>query len=226
LRHDEELDHVNGSAQEPGGGFQPSSEREFLIRRAIVLSVISICLSALVGVFAVGVAVTTGSLSLLGFGVDAAIDSVASMVLVWRFRIETAHPHRAERVERLAEVAIGVVLLLFAIYLAINAVAAIVAQTHPEITPAGLALLLLSVVLLPPLARAKYQTARALASGALHADSILTGIAALLALVSLVSLGLTLALELWWSDAVGALVVAAVLAREGWGAFRSSAEPA
>ena len=172
------------------------------------------------------VALSTDSLSLLGFGIDAAIDSAASIVLVWRFRIETLHPHRAERVERLAEVAVGAVLIGFATYLAYNAVNALIAQSHPEISVVGLALLALSIVTLPPLAAAKYRTASALSSGALRADSILTAVAAILAAVSLVSLGLTLALGLWWADAIGAILVAAVLAREGWGAFRSSAEPA
>jgi divalent metal cation (Fe/Co/Zn/Cd) transporter len=191
-----------------------------------LLSVISIILSALVGLVALLVALTTGSLSLLGFGADAAIDSVASVVLVWRFRIETAHPHRAERVERLAEVAVGAVLLGFAIYLAVNAVRAVIGQAHPEATELGIGLLVASIVALPPLAWAKYRTARALGSGALRADSVLTAVAAMLAVVSLLSLALTVTLELWWADAAGALLVAVVLAREGWGAFRSSAEPA
>jgi divalent metal cation (Fe/Co/Zn/Cd) transporter len=200
--------------------------RADVLRRAIILSAISIGLSAVVGVVAVLVALATDSLSLLGFGVDAAIDSAASVVLVWRFRIETLHPHRAERVERLAEVLVGAVLIGFAIYLAVNAVNALIAQSHPALSPVGLALLAVSILALPPLAVAKYRTAVALASGALRADSVLTAVAAILAAVSLVSLGLTVALGFWWADAVGALFVAAVLAREGWGAFRSSAEPA
>ena len=196
-----------------------------LLRRASLLSATSIGLSALIGLIAVSVALANRSLSLLGFGVDSAIDSAASIVLLWRFRIEVAHPHRAERVERLAEIAVGAVLLFFAVYLAINASFALSNHTGAATSVTSVALLLASLVLLPPLAVAKYRTATALRSGALRADSVLTGIAAALALVSLLSLVLSELFGLWWADAVGALIVAVVLAREAWAAFRSSSEP-
>jgi divalent metal cation (Fe/Co/Zn/Cd) transporter len=82
-----------------------------------------------------------------------------------------------------------------------------------------------SLVILPPLAVAKYRTARRLESGALRADSILTGIAALLAAIGLVSLGLSEVLGLTWADSAGALVVAAIVLREGLGSVRAMRNP-
>jgi divalent metal cation (Fe/Co/Zn/Cd) transporter len=190
-------------------------DRDHFLRRALVLSVLSIAINAFAGGAAVLVALTSGSLSLLGFGVDAAIDSAASVALVWRFSIEAREPHRAERVETLAEGAVGVVLLILAAYLAISAVRALATGAHPEGTGIGLALLLVSLAVLPPLAFAKYRTAARLPSRALRADSVLTGVAALLALISLLGLGLSEAFGMTWADAVGALVVATVVAREG-----------
>ena len=187
----------------------------------MLLSVLSILFSGVVGVIAVGVALTTGALSLLGFGFDAALDAAASVVLVWRFRIERTHPHRAARVEHLAELTIGVVFLTLAGYLAFNAVQALIAHTEPESTIAGIGLLILSLVALPPLALAKNRTAAALQSGALRADSLLTGLAAILALIGLLSLGLTTVFGLASADAVGALIVAAIMAREGLSGLRS-----
>ncbi|HUP82779.1 MAG TPA: cation transporter [Candidatus Limnocylindria bacterium] len=193
--------------------------RDQLLRRAIRLSLLSILLGAFMGVTAVVAALTSGSLSLLGFGFDAAVDSAASMALVWRFAIETRQPDRADRVERTAEAVLGIVLLVVAVYLAFSAVRALLDNAHPDATPAGLVLLVASAVALAPLALAKYRTAAALASRALRADSILTGIAALLAVVSLVSLGLSTAFELTWADAIGALVVSVILVREGLGSL-------
>jgi divalent metal cation (Fe/Co/Zn/Cd) transporter len=83
-------------------------------------------------------------------------------------------------------------------------------------------LLLVALVALPPLAVAKKRTARALGSGALRADSILTGIAALLALIGLVSLVLDQVLGVAWADAVGALIIAGVIAREGWSSVQAA----
>ena len=186
------------------------------LRRAVRLSILSIAWSGAVGSVAVYAALASGSLSLLGFGADAVIDAVASIVLVWRFLDETRQPHRAVRVERAAERVVGLALIALALYLAASAIRAIASQTHPEASPVGLALLIASVVVLPPLAVAKNRVARRLESGALRADSILTGVAAVLAAISLASLGASEALGLWWADAIAALVVGAIVLREGW----------
>ncbi|MEP7378653.1 MAG: cation transporter [Chloroflexota bacterium] len=192
-----------------------AAERDTLLRRAINLSVLSIVLGAAMGVTGVVAALTSGSLSLLGFGFDAVVDSGASVALVWRFAIEARQPRRAERVEKIAEAVLGVVLIVVALDLGLSAARALIDHAHPDATPVAIALLVISVVALSPLAIAKYRTATALHSRALRADSILTGIAALLAMVSLASLGLSTAFGLTWADAVGALIVAVVLIREG-----------
>ena len=178
-------------------------------------------LSGLVGVVAVGVGLATARLSLLGFGFDATIDAVASVVLLWRFRIESTQPHRAERAERTAEMVVSAVLVILAAYLAYGAVQALASGAHPSTTEVGVGISLFSVVALPPLAVAKRRVAAALDSGALRADSILTGIAALLALISLLGFVLTEAFGIAGADAIGGLVVAAFLAREGLSAFRA-----
>ncbi len=197
-------------------------DRPSLLRRALALSVVSIALNGVLGGIAVVVGLATESVSLLGFGLDAAIDSIASIVLVWRFRTEVREPHRADRIERVAERAVGAVLLGVAVYLAVTALNALAKGTHPETTTVRTVLLLVAVVALPPLAVAKYRTARDLGSGALRADSILTGIAALLALIGLASLVLDVVARFGWADAVGALVIAVIVAREGWSSFRAA----
>lgn len=196
--------------------------REMLLRRALTLSYLSIVLNAIAGGTAVVVALMSGSLSLLGFGFDAAIDSAASVALVWRFSIEPRQPHRAERVEAVAEGIVGAVLLVLAVYLAVSAVRALLLGAHPEGNSLGIVLLLLSVVILPPLAIAKYRVSRSLNSGALRADSLLTAAAALLALISLVGLALSGAFGLKSADAIGAILVSAILTREGWASIQTA----
>ena len=149
------------------------------------------------------------------------IDSVASVVLVWRFRTEVREPHRADRIEQIAETIIGGVLLLLAAYLAISAVGALIAGSYPSASLARTILLAVGLVTLPPLAIAKYRVAQALGSRALRADSILTAVAAVLAAIGMAALALSALLDVHWGDAVGALVVAAIVAREGWAAIRA-----
>ena len=196
--------------------------RTVQLRRAIALSAISVVWSGLSGVVAVGLAITSGSLSLLGFGVDAVLDSVASVALIWRFATEARHPHRGERVEHLAEATVGVVLLAISIYLIVSAVRSLLAHAMPEQSTPAIVLLLLSLAVLPPLALAKRRVASRLGSGALRADSLLTALAALLAAIGLSSAVLAAALNTWWADSVGALVVAVVLLREAWLILRAA----
>ena len=186
------------------------------LSRAIRLSVLSIAWSGVAGSIAVYAALVSGSLSLLGFGADAVIDSVASVVLVWRFRVEARQPNRAERVETAAERVVGIALIALALYLAVGAARAVMSEAHPETSLVSLGLLLASVAVLPPLAVTKYRVAARLGSGALRADSILTAVAAILAGISLASLAALQAFGLWWADATAALIVAVILLREGW----------
>jgi divalent metal cation (Fe/Co/Zn/Cd) transporter len=145
---------------------------------------------------------------------------VASIALVWRFRIAALGPGRAERGGRLAERAVAVVLIVLATYLAFQSVRALLTGSHPETEVFGLAISVASLVVLPLLALAKYRVARALASRALRADSVLTALAAALALLSLVGIVLDEAFGITWADSVAALAVAGVLAREGAAGFR------
>ncbi len=190
------------------------------LRQALGLSALSIGWSGAVGSIAVFTAAQTGSLALLGFGADAVIDAFASIVLLWRFSIESRQPHRADRVEQAAERAVGLALLVLAAYLVVGGLRALAAQDHPGTSTVGAVLLVASILVLPPLAIAKHRVAARMASGALRADAILTAVAAALAGISLVSLAAYGVLGLWWADAVAALIVSVIVVREGWQSFR------
>jgi len=201
---------------------QPMTPRTTHLRRAVALSVLSIGWSGVAGSLAIYAAVVSGSLSLLGFGVDAVIDAVASAALIWRFTGESRRPEHAHRFERTAERTVGLALMALGLYLAFGSVRSLAAQAHPEATSASVTLLLASAVVLPMLAAAKFRVAARLGSGALRADSVLTAAAALLAFISLASLVASSALGLWWADAVAALIVAVIVAHEGWASLALS----
>ena len=209
------------AGQTPLAAAHRVADRERLLRQALELSALSVAFSGVAGIVSVVVGLTSGRLSLLGFGFDATIDSVASVVLLWRFRIERTHPHHAERAERIAEVVVSTVLLLLAAYLGYGAIQALVSGAHPQATEIGIAISIISLAVLPPLCVLKRRVSAALRSRALRADSVLTGIAAILAGVSLAGFVLTETLGFGWADAIGGLIVAVVLAREGLSAFRS-----
>lgn len=201
---------------------RPPTDRASILRIAVALSVLSIAINGVLGGIAVFVGLASESLSLLGFGLDAAIDSAASVALVWRFRTEASEPHRAERIEAIAETAVGIVMFVLAAYLGISAIGALTSNAQPEPNATRTVLLVVAILVLPPLAIAKHRVARRLGSGALRADSILTAIAAVLALIGIASLALDELVHITWGDAAGALVIAAIIAREGWGSVQAA----
>ena len=185
------------------------------LQRAILLSAITVVWDGVAGASAVILALSSGSLSLLGFGFDTAIASLASIALIWRFATERDQPHRADRLERIAAAVVGAVLVVLGVYLGLQAMLAIANGAEPGTSAAAIALLIASAIVLPPLGLAKRRVADRLASGALRGDSVLTLAAGGLAIVGLVS-ALLATLGLRFADAIAALIVAVVLIREGW----------
>ena len=196
-------------------------DRRADVARARRLSLLSVVAGVVAAVAGTLIGISTGSLAVVGFAVDAAIDATASVVLVWRFGIEEREPERALRVEHAAERAVGGVLLVAALVLTIGAVRALLSHAVATVSLGHVVLLTVSVAILPPLALAKRRVAASLASKALANDALLTGAAAVLAAVALLAIALS-TLGLWWADTAGSLLIAAALAREGWGSVRLS----
>jgi divalent metal cation (Fe/Co/Zn/Cd) transporter len=195
-------------------------ERGHDLLRARELSAISVALGGSLAGVALIMGFASGSLSMVGFGLDAAIDAAASIVLVWRFTIESRDATRGMHAEQLAERLVGIVLLTSATGLVIGAAHALLVHGQAETGPAQILLLVVSLLALPPLAYAKRRVADRLDSNALRKDAFLTAAGALLAFVALVAGQFGPSIGLWWADSVGSIVIAAALAREGWDILR------
>jgi divalent metal cation (Fe/Co/Zn/Cd) transporter len=182
--------------------------------------------NTIVGGTAVATAISTGSLSLIGFGINAVVDSSASAVLVWRFRAEEAgHAERAQRAERLALRIAGAAFLLIALYLLIQATRSLSAGRHFQATLFGIAEAIAALVVLPLLASAKYSLSQHLGSRALRADSLLTWSGVALASLALAALIAQRVLGWWWADPIGALGIAGLLTWQGLHAIRAEPSP-
>jgi divalent metal cation (Fe/Co/Zn/Cd) transporter len=182
-------------------------------RAAVRLSYATVGWNAVVGGAAVATALVTGSLSLIGFGGNAIVDSAVSVLLVWRFR--TPHDARATQIERVALHVAGIAFLLVAMYLVVRGSLTLADSRHASFSIFGVVEAAASMLVLPYLAVAKYRVAARLGSRALRADSLLTTAGVALASVTLGGLLLQHALGWWWADPAAALVIAAFLAGEG-----------
>lgn len=185
-------------------------------RRALRLSALTVAWNTIVGGAAVGTALSTGSLSLIGFGINAVVDSSVSVLLVWRFHAEDrGHAERAERAEARAERLAGIAFLVVAVYLATQSIRTLATAGQSDSTAFGIVEAAASLLVLPFLARAKYTLALRIGSRALRADSLLTLSGVVLSAVALIALVLHRAFGWWWVDPVCALTIAVILAGQG-----------
>jgi divalent metal cation (Fe/Co/Zn/Cd) transporter len=193
------------------------------LRMAVRLSVASVLWNAAAGIGATLAGVLAGSLALLGFGLDSAVDGAASCVLIWRFQSEDKDARRADDLESRAAWAVGTALMLIGLYVGARAVVAL--ATHPSggVTLVGIVIAAASVVVLPPLSRAKRRTADRLGSRALRGDSVLTAMGAVLAAAALLGMAVTHLLGWWWADSAVAVGIAFILGREAVGILRVQA---
>ncbi len=190
------------------------SERPSLVRSALRLSYFTVVWNGVVGATALAIGLTTGSLALAGFALNALLDSSASAALVWRFRKERSDPVAAEDLERRAQTWVIAAMFAVAIYISFQAVRALINGAHPESSAFGLGIAAISMLVLPVLGVLKLRLAGHLGSPALRGDGVLTLAAAALAAITLIALLANSVLDWWWADPAAALLIAIALATE------------
>jgi divalent metal cation (Fe/Co/Zn/Cd) transporter len=196
--------------------------RESHLRRGIRLELLTIGWNLVEGVVAVASGAIAGSIALIGFGVDSFIETSSGGILLWRLSAERSGGD-AERVERRALKLVGVSFLLLAVYVAADAGKALWLGEAPERSWTGIALAILSLIVMPWLARQKRRTASDLKSAALRADSRQTSLCAYLSAILLGGLALNALLGWWWADPVAGLLMTPIIAREGIEALHGEA---
>jgi divalent metal cation (Fe/Co/Zn/Cd) transporter len=163
---------------------------------------------------AVGAGVFAGSIALIGFGADSLIESLSGSILLWRLQpTETG-----ERRERPALMLVGISFIVLASYVAVEATKTLLRHEQPEKSVVGIVLSVVSLIVMPLLARAKRRVAARLDSRALHADSRQTDICAYLSAILLGGLLLNALFGWWWADPVAAFCMLPLILREGIGA--------
>jgi divalent metal cation (Fe/Co/Zn/Cd) transporter len=195
----------------PGPGGDPD-ERDRLIRRAKALSWLSLAWMTVEGTVAITAALVAGSVALLGFGIDSAIEGLASVIVIWRF---TGARRLSDHAELRAQKAVAISFFLLAPYIAQDAIRALASGDHPATSWVGIGLSVSSIAVMPLLGRAKQRIGQQLGSGATAGEGAQNLLCAYMAAGVLIGLGANAALGWWWLDPVIALVIAAVAVREG-----------
>jgi len=194
------------------------SPRASLLRRGWWLEVATVLWNLGEGVVAVAAGTISGSVALIGFGIDSFVETASAVVVGWRLGVELRgrSEETAERIERIAARIAGALLLALALYILVDAGRRLLgygAEARPS--RVGLVLTAVSLIVMPVLGWAKLRVAAALGSRALRADAYETIACAWLSLTTLAGLAANAAFGFWWADPLAALGLLPLIVREG-----------
>jgi divalent metal cation (Fe/Co/Zn/Cd) transporter len=190
---------------------------ERLAARVKLLSWLSLAWMTVEGAVAIAAGVAAGSIALVGFGLDSAIEGFASVIIIWRFTGDRVFSHVAEqRAQRL----VAVQFFALAPYVGFESVKALAAGERADHSWVGIGLAVGSVALMPLLAIAKQRLADQLGSAATAGEGRQNMLCAYLAGALLVGLLGNALVGAWWLDPAVGLLIAAVAVKEGTEAWR------
>jgi divalent metal cation (Fe/Co/Zn/Cd) transporter len=198
----------------------PRIDRETYRRlagRARLLSWASLGYMTLEGGIAILAGVLAGSVALIGFGIDSAIEGFASAIIVWRF---TGSRMFSEAAEHRAQKLVALQFFVLAPYVGYESVSALVEGERPDVSWLGIALSASSLVVMPYLGMAKQRIADRIGSAATKGEGRQNMLCAYLAGALLLGLLGNAAFGAWWLDPLVGLLIAGVAVREGIEAWR------
>jgi divalent metal cation (Fe/Co/Zn/Cd) transporter len=189
------------------------------VQRGIRLEHFTITYNSLEAVIALVAGLFAGSIALIGFGLDSIIEVTSGAVLLWRLRSDVDECRR-ERIENIALRIVGICFLALTLYVGYESLHSLFSGVPPERSIPGIILAAVSLVIMPLLARAKRRVAGEIRSAALTADAKQTDFCAYLSAILLAGLVLNAVLGWWWADPIAALVMAPIIAKEGFTAVQ------
>lgn len=189
-----------------------------LHKKALNLSYFTVGYNIIEGIVSILVALLSGSVALLGFGLDSFVESFSGFIMIWRFK-KKRRPQEEEKIENRAVRLVGYTFFILAFYVAFESIKKLYQFQAPNPSILGIIIAILSIIIMPILSHMKYQTGKLLKSRSLIADSKETLACAALSIALLIGLGLNYFFGLWQADPVIGLVIAAFLIREGYESF-------
>ena len=196
--------------------------RADIVRRGQRLEYFTIGYNTLEGMASIVAGVIAGSVSLVGFGLDSAIEVASGTAVLWRLHHDLNASRRNE-VERTTLRIVGWCFMALAAYILYESTTTLIRHEEPERSIPGIVIAAASLIVMPLLANAKRRVAAGIESGAMHADSRQTDFCTYLSAILLGGLLLNAVAGWWWADPIAGLVMVPIIAREGISGLRGKA---
>lgn len=199
----------------------PVLERSALVRRGMWLAWFTIVWNTIEGIVGIVAGIASGSIALVGFGVDSYVEVFAGSVIVWRLARERQGDELSAAAERRAVRLIAVSFLALAVGVGAESLRKLATGGEVDENLVGIGLAVVSLTVMPLLARAKRRVGEQLGSRAVTADATETTLCVWLSAILLVGLGTNALFGWWWADPIAGLGIVYVAAREGIEHLRS-----
>ncbi|MFI6819112.1 cation transporter [Nonomuraea sp. NPDC050328] len=180
-------------------------------RRARTLSVLTLAWLGVESVLGLAAGLSAHSVALIGWGLSALVEALASLIVVWRF---SGGRLLSEQAEHRAQRAVAASFWLLAPYLVLHVWHDLEAGHRAATSALGIAVTVVSLVSMPGLGLAKRRLGRRLGSPATSGEGTQNLICAAAAAGVLAGQAAGAA-GWWWVDPAVALALAVVAVREG-----------
>jgi divalent metal cation (Fe/Co/Zn/Cd) transporter len=189
-----------------------------LVSKVLWLAWFTIIYNLIEGIISIRFGYQDDSISLLGFGVDSLIEVGSAFVVLWRFRGDVGKSGSSSiQKEKRATLIVGLLFLLLGIGTAASSLVQLRAQSHPATTVPGLIISILSLSFMFFLWKKKRNLGLRLASQTVLKDANCSLACIKLSSVLFIGSGFFLFFpKFWWLDSTAALILAALIIREGW----------
>jgi cation diffusion facilitator family transporter len=189
-----------------------------LNKKALLLSYFTVGYNVIEGIVSIIAGImASGSIALIGFGLDSFIESLSGGIMIWRFRKHgKVSEEEEEKAEKIATKLIASTFFILGAYVLYESIKKLWLREIPDPSLFGIIIAIVSMIVMPFLFYAKYKTGKKLNSKSLVADSKETLACTFLSVALLIGLGLNYFFKLWQADPIVGLIVVIFLVREGF----------
>lgn len=188
-----------------------------LHKKALFLSYFTLVYNLLEGLISIIFGLISGSIALVGFGLDSFIESFSSGVMIWRFSHLTSTSFTEnEKKELIAIKLVGFSFFIFGAYVLYESLKKLYYSEIPNPSIVGIIIAIISIIIMPLLYYYKNNIGKKIGSTSLIADSKQTLACAYLSVALLIGLSLNYFFSLWWADPVVGVIIVAYLFKEGY----------
>ena len=185
-------------------------------KKALQLSYFTLAYGIVECVLSIIFGVFSGSIALLGFGLDSLVESLSAGIMVWRFgKHSNMSEEDEEIIEERAEKFVGYTFLILGAYILYESLTKLVKNEIPGHSLVGICIAIASIITMPFLYYVKNKIGKEIKSKSLIADSKETLTCALLSIALFIGLGANYLFGFWQADPIVGFIIVFFLAKEG-----------